>query len=133
MNRPMNTAVTSRRPIWHRAARALLALSFLCASSGCSFPLSKQALWTPAQGPPSGNAVFTSEEDSGLALFGLFHLNEPDHYAVLLERMRRRHNCARLHHVQLDFYLDHWLIVAFPISRVTAICEPTETKAAATK
>ncbi len=64
-----------------------------------------------------------TEEDSGLSLLGLFQLSEPDHYAVLLERARRRHRCERMHHAQLDFFTDHWLLVAFPISRMTLVCE----------
>lgn len=127
---PMKTAIISRL---HMGPRSLLVIGLLWCMTGCSIPLSKQALWTPAQGPPSADAVFTSEEDSGLALFGLIHFNEPDHYAVLLERTRRRNKCERLHHVQLDFYLDHWIIIAFPISRVTAICERAKPEAAAAK
>ena len=29
----------------------------------------------------------------------------------------------KLGHAQLDFYTDHWAIVAFPIARVTMVCE----------
>ena len=39
------------------------------------------------------------------------------------ERARRRHGCLSIHHAQLDYYLDHWLIVAFPIARVTLLCD----------
>jgi hypothetical protein len=74
--------------------------------------------------PPAADARFVTEEDSGLSIFGMFVLAEPDHYAVLLERMRRDHRCARLLHPQLDFYTDHWILIAFPISRVTSLCEP---------
>jgi hypothetical protein len=59
----------------------------------------------------------------------VFVLAEPDHYAVLLERMRRDHRCARLLYPQLDFYTDHWLLIAFPIARVTSLCEPESSDA----
>lgn len=95
----------------------------VASTTSCTIHHSKQALWTQDQAPPSAAATFVSEEDSGLQLFGLFVLSEPDHYAVLLERARRRHRCARMHHAQLDFFTDHWLIVSFPISRMTLICE----------
>jgi hypothetical protein len=72
---------------------------------------------------PPPDATFVTEEDSGLQLFGLFVLSEPDHYAVLLERARRHHRCSKLHHAQLDFFSDYWVIVAFPIARVTLVCE----------
>jgi hypothetical protein len=91
---------------------------------GCTTHHSKQALWTDAYQTPSPDSTFVTEEDSGLLLFGLLTITEPDHYAVLLERARRRYQCARMAHAQLDFYTDHWLIVAFPISRITVICEP---------
>ena len=86
----------------------------------------KQALWPePPNGtPPPANARFVSEEDSGLSIFGVLVLAEPDHYAVLLERLRRDHRCARLLYPQLDFYTDHWFLIAFPISRITSLCEP---------
>lgn len=103
--------------------KRLAALLLLCATS-CTIHHSKQALWTPTQGPASERARFVTEEDSGLSIFGIFMLSEPDHYAVLLERARRKHRCAKMHHAQLDFFTDHWLIVAFPISRMTLICEP---------
>jgi hypothetical protein len=104
--------------------RALL-LSFLlaAASGGCTLNHSKQALWAEHQPEPRPDATFVTEEDSGLMLLGAFTLTEPDHYAVLLERARRRHRCERMHHAQLDFFTDHWLIVAFPVSRMTLICE----------
>ena len=57
-------------------------------------------------------------------LGGLVSLSEPDHYAVLLERLRRKHTCSRLSHAQLDFYTEHWILVGFPVARVTAVCEP---------
>jgi hypothetical protein len=92
-------------------------------SVSCTWQHSKQALWAGSQPEPSPGATFVTEEDSGLMLFGAFTLAEPDHYAVLLERARRRHRCERMHHAQLDFFTDHWLIVAFPVSRMTLICE----------
>jgi hypothetical protein len=102
---------------------ATLGIVSSCLLGACTIPHSKQALWTPAQRPPSPQATFVTEEDSGLSLLGVVVLSEPDHYAVLLERARRFHRCAHMHHVQLDYFTDHWLIVAFPISRITLICE----------
>jgi hypothetical protein len=101
----------------------LLSFSLTAASGGCTLHHSKQALWTGDQPEPRPDATFVTEEDSGLMLLGAFTLTEPDHYAVLLERARRRHRCERMHHAQLDFFTDHWLIVAFPVSRMTLICE----------
>jgi hypothetical protein len=75
------------------------------------------------------DAKFVTSDDSGLALLGLFVVSEPDHYAVLIERIRRRYNCAEIHHAQLDFYSDVWLFVSFPITRVTAICDPKRSDA----
>jgi hypothetical protein len=106
-------------PRW--ASGALLAGAML--STACTIHHSKQALWTPQQQPPHPDAQFVTEEDSGLSLFGVFMLAEPDHYAVLLERARQRYRCDRMHHAQLDFFTDFWLIIAFPISRMTLICE----------
>ena len=80
-------------------------------------------MWASGKAPPSSDATFVTEEDSGLMLLGVFELAEPDHYAVLLERARRRYHCQRFHHAQLDFYTDYWLIISFPISRLTLICE----------
>jgi hypothetical protein len=102
------------------------ACALLLASSGCTLYHSKQALAPePAQAPPPNAAAhFVTEEDSGLQLLGLFVLAEPDHYAVLLERLRRDHRCTRLSYPQLDFYTDHWLLIAFPIARITSLCEP---------
>lgn len=68
-------------------------------------------------------AKFVSSDDSGLAILGLFLISEPDHYAVLIERIRRRYNCAEIHHAQLDSYSDFWFFVSFPILRITAICD----------
>jgi len=93
------------------------------ALSGCTFYHSKQALSVGSSAPPAERAVFVTEEDSGLMALGLITLNEPDHYAVLLERARKRNHCQRMSHAQLDFFTDYWLIVAFPISRVTLLCE----------
>jgi hypothetical protein len=104
-------------------------------ATACTAYHSRQALFDPTAPTPPDDATFVSEEDSGLAILGVLVVSEPDHYAVLLERARRRHECRRLHHVQLDYYTDHWLLVGFPIARITALCEPvtrtgTETGAA---
>ncbi len=119
---------SSRTGALRRAASALLALGGLgaCLSSGCTLHHSKQALYVdaPRVEPASPDARFVTEEDSGLSIFGVFVLAEPDHYAVLLERLRRDHRCARLSYPQLDFYTDHWFLIAFPISRITSLCEP---------
>ena len=107
--------------------RASLPASLLgCTLLGCTLHHSKQALSADAAAgaPPTAEARFVTEEDSGISILGVFVLAEPDHYAVLLERMRRDHRCARLLYPQLDFYTDYWLLVAFPISRVTSLCEP---------
>jgi hypothetical protein len=100
-----------------------LVLAAALGASGCTIHHSKQALWTPQQAPASSGATFVTEEDSGLSLLGVFMLAEPDHYAVLLERARQRYRCERMHHAQLDFFTDYWIIVAFPIARMTLICE----------
>ena len=102
---------------------ARLPLLLLGLTMSCTLHHSKQALWAGEKPEPRPDATFVTEEDSGLMLFGAFNLAEPDHYAVLLERARRRHRCESMHHAQLDFYTDHWLIVAFPVSRITLICE----------
>lgn len=110
--------------------RALsLVLAAGLALVGCTMHHSKQALWVAGQPQPQPDATFITEEDSGLMLLGAITLAEPDHYAVLLERARRRYRCERMHHGQLDFFTDHWLIVAFPVSRVTLICERSPAKA----
>jgi len=101
------------------AFSALLALA--CAS--CTFHHSKQALWAGAAAAPRADATFVTTEDSGLMLFGLFTLSEPDHYAVLLERARRQFHCDRMRDAQLDFYTEYWILVAYPISRITLVCE----------
>ncbi len=107
-----------------RASLKALAVGATClAASGCTLPVSKQALWSPLERTPSPHATFVTEEDSGLALFGLITLSEPDHYAVLLERARRRNKCTRLHHAQLDYFQDYWIIVAFPVARLTVLCD----------
>lgn len=93
------------------------------ACSSCTFSHSKQALWAGASPAPRANATFVTTEDSGLMLFGLFTLSEPDHYAVLLERARKQFRCDRMRDAQLDFYTEYWILVAYPISRITLICE----------
>ena len=102
--------------------RILLALSLL-AASGCTWHHSRQAIGPDYSTTPADDATFVSEEDSGLTLFRVATLSEPDHYAVLVERMRRRYRCASIHHLQLDLYTDDWLILEFPIIRITAVCE----------
>jgi hypothetical protein len=117
------------------AARLML-LGAALGVSGCTIHHSKQAMWASGQATPSPDAKFVTEEDSGLMLLGAFELAEPDHYAVLLERARRRYQCRRFHHAQLDFYTDYWFIISFPISRLTLICEqgaPTAAQPAETK
>jgi len=113
------------------AARAWLGLLALLLLASCTLYHSKQALYagSPSEPPASPEARFVTEEDSGLSVFGVFVLAEPDHYAVLLERMRRDHRCRRLLYPQLDFYTDHWLLIAFPISRITSLCEPEQADA----
>jgi hypothetical protein len=96
----------------------------LLGTTACTLSHSKQALWSPNDPPATATARFVTEEDSGLSLLGIFMLAEPDHYAVLMERARKKHKCASLHLAQLDFYTDHWIIIAFPISRLTLVCEP---------
>lgn len=105
-------------------ARLAVAAISLTTTTGCTLAHSKQALFANAGPPPSAAATFVTEEDSGLSLLGLIAVTEPDHYAVLLERAQRRFHCERLVYPQLDFYTDHWLIVAFPIARITLLCEP---------
>ena len=102
-----------------RVAALLLGLA-----PACTFQHSKQALSPNDAATPSDAATFVSEEDSGLSIFGLLMISEPDHYTVLIERARSRYKCSLLTHTQLDFYTDFWLLVGFPIARITAICEP---------
>jgi hypothetical protein len=107
--------------------RALLvtgAVLFGLAATGCTVHHSRTAIAADLNQVPPPSSRFVSEDDSGLLLFGLVSLSEPDHYAVLLERVRRKHKCARISNAQLDFYTDHWLLVAFPVARVTVVCEP---------
>ena len=111
----------------------LIWLVIALAATGCTIHHSRQAMWTPEQGTPPADATFVSEEDSGLMLFSVFQLAEPDHSAVIMERARRRYNCRRMHHPQLDFFTDYWIIVAFPISRVTFVCEREPKPAAPTE
>jgi hypothetical protein len=92
-------------------------------AGGCTLHHSKQALSAGSNAAPRDDATFVTEEDSGLMLLGLVVLTEPDHYSVLLERARKRYRCSKMHHVQLDFFTDYWVIVAFPISRITLICD----------
>jgi hypothetical protein len=94
------------------------------AATGCTVHHSRTAIAADLSQVPPPSSRFVSEDDSGLLLFGLVSLSEPDHYAVLLERVRRKHKCARISNAQLDFYTDHWLLVAFPVARVTVVCEP---------
>jgi len=105
--------------------RVSVFLGLVLGLAACTLQHSKQALSPelPAATPPP-DARFVTEEDSGLSILGVFTLAEPDHYAVLFERLRRDQRCARLSYPQLDFYTDHWLLIAFPISRITALCEP---------
>lgn len=103
--------------------RLVLLLASLLAS-GCTIHHSRQALAQDIAAAPPKASRFVSEDDSGLLLFGLVSLTEPDHYAVLLERVRRKHKCARLSHGQLDFFTEHWLLVGFPVVRLTLVCEP---------
>jgi hypothetical protein len=91
--------------------------------SACTLHHSKVPIPDPVPVAIPPDAKFVTSDDSGLAILGVLLVSEPDHYAVLLERIRRRYNCAKLHHAQLDFYSDIWLFVSFPIARVTAICE----------
>ncbi len=105
----------------------LLTLFLGVALAGCTVHHSRQALLLhPRSGyeTPSPDARFITEEDSGLSVLGLFVVAEPDHYSVLLERARRDHRCSKLMYPEFDFYTDHWILVAFPISRVTLVCEP---------
>lgn len=98
----------------------VLALFFVL--SGCTLHYSKQAMFEAVE--PSPDATFVSEEDSGLDLFGIVTLSEPDHFAVLVARAKRRYRCDRMHSIQLDYYSEFWILVAFPIVRITAVCEP---------
>ena len=109
--------------------RALVVSLTLAFAAGCTLHHSKQALSSGSSGPPGAGASFVTEEDSGLMLGGVISLAEPDHYAVLLERARRRYRCSRMHHAQLDFFTEHWIIVAFPIARMTLVCEEESAKA----
>jgi hypothetical protein len=112
------------QPLASRLASKLVALSLLCFASGCTIYHSRQADFATVDGQLEPTATFITEEDSGLSLLGIFVITEPDHFSVLLDRAQRRYNCSSLRFAQLDFYTDHWVIVAFPISRVTLVCEP---------
>jgi hypothetical protein len=100
------------------------ALTFGVASGGCTVHHSRQAVGADLDRVAPASSRFVTEDDSGLLLLGLISLSEPDHYSVLLERARRKHKCARLSQGELDFSTDHWLIVAFPVARLTLLCEP---------
>lgn len=105
--------------------RALGLTAIIALASGCTFYHGRQAISaTIPDAPPADDATFVTEEDAGFALFGLIVFSEPAHYAVLLERARRRHGCARLTHVELDFRTDHFVLVGFPIARIRGLCAP---------
>ncbi|MEQ8982997.1 MAG: hypothetical protein RL846_33950 [Deltaproteobacteria bacterium] len=103
--------------------KAWLMVVLAAALSGCTLHYSRQAVVEAIE--PSHDATFITEEDSGLSLLSLFLVSEPDHFGVLMARAKRRYRCARIHSVQLDYYAEVWLLVSFPIARITAICEPT--------
>ncbi len=103
-----------------------VALAVSVASGGCTVHHSRQAVGADLEHIPPGSSRFVTEDDGGLLLFGIISLSEPDHYSVLLERARRKHKCGHLAQGQLDFYTDHWLIVAFPVARLTLLCEPAQ-------
>ncbi len=127
----LRRSISSTPPAGTRGRRANFAglarfacLVLLAACCSCTIHHSKQALVAGGEASPSPDATFVQEEDSGVSLLGVFEIAEPDHYAVLLERARRRYKCSRIHHAQLDFFTDYWVLIAFPISRITAICDP---------
>jgi|GEM_PF-2861496 len=93
-------------------------------ASGCTIYHSKQADFATVQGELRPEAKFVTEEDSGLSILGMLAITEPDHFSILMDRAQRRYNCDQIRFAQLDFYTDHWGIVAFPISRMTLICDP---------
>lgn len=107
-----------------RAVTVAATLAFASLGAGCTFHHSRQAVGADLTHSPHPDSRFVTEDDSGLLILGLVSLSEPDHYSVLAERARRKHRCARLSQGQLDFYTDHWLLVAFPVSRLTLVCEP---------
>jgi hypothetical protein len=100
-----------------------LILLLLGCAAGCTWHHSRQALTNDLSKTPPDNATFVTEEDSGLTLFRFATLSEPDHYAVMLERMRRRYKCTAIRHLQLDLYTDDWILLEFPIVRLTGVCE----------
>lgn len=106
------------------AARLAIAATLALGSVGCTVHHSRHALNPDLKASPPPNSRFVSEDDSGLLLFGIVTLSEPDHYAVLVERARRKHRCGKLSQGQLDFFTEHWLLVGFPVVRVTLLCEP---------
>jgi hypothetical protein len=109
---------------WIGAVARVVAVVVL--ASSCTLYHSKIPIAGNGDSEVAPDAVFVTEDDSGLALLGIFVISEPDHYSVLVERARRRYKCERLHHIQLDFYSDYWLFVGFPIARITAICDPAK-------
>jgi hypothetical protein len=127
-----STQVTGRSGKAGRAAglRALagglLTTLALTTSSGCVIAHSRQAMSPNLDEAPPANARFVQEEDSGLLIGGFIQVSDADHFAVLLARLRERNRCKHLSSAQLDYYTDHWVVVAFPVARVTALCEPQE-------
>lgn len=109
-----------------RALRVSLLALPLLAQSSCVIAHSRQALAPNLDESPPPKARFVQEEDSGLLIAGFIQIAEADHYAVLLARMREHHRCKRISSAQLDYYTDHWILVAFPIARLTALCEPAD-------
>lgn len=105
--------------------RALALLAFgLPFAFGCTLHHSRVPISGDVSKPPSPESRFVTEDDSGLLLFGLVSLSEPDHYAILVERARKRHRCKSVSQGQLDYYTDHWVLIGFPVARVTLLCEP---------
>lgn len=101
----------------------------LSTNTGCVIAHSRQAMSPDLGETPPANARFVQEEDSGLLIGGFIQVSDADHFAVLLARLRERNRCKRLSSAQLDYYTDHWVVVAFPVARVTALCEPQDAPA----
>jgi hypothetical protein len=119
-----STQAARRVPAALRRAGTTAALIVLAASSantGCVISHSRQAMSPNLDEAPPANARFVQEEDSGLLIGGFIQVSDADHFAVLLARLRERNRCKRLSSAQLDYYTDHWVIVAFPVARVTAL------------
>jgi len=108
------------------AATAGALVLLLASSVGCTVHHSRQAIGADLGRQPPATTRFITEDDSGLLLFGVLSLSEPDHYAVLVERARKKHRCGRLSQGQLDFFTEHWILVGFPVLRLTLLCEPDE-------